>query len=95
MEIVWLRSAVKDLERLQQFIIQHNPRAAREIAVKVKGAVMHLVAHPELGRPVEDLPYFRDITIPFGAGGYLLRYRLVSEKIYIVSIRHVREDRFH
>lgn len=95
MNLVWLRSAVNDLERLQQFILEHNPRVSRNLAIKIKGSVGYLLDHPELGKPVTDLPEFRDLAIPFGSGGYMLRYRLHDEMIYIVSIRHYRENDFY
>ena len=95
MKMVWLRSAVKDLERLHEFVLEHNAKSARNLALKIKAAVDHLIDHPELGKPVKDLSNFRDLAILFGAGGYVLRYRLHAETIFIVSIRHYRENDFH
>lgn len=95
MKLVWLRSAYSDLKRLQEFVLEHNPHAARNLAIKIKGSVSYLIDHPELGKPATDLPEFRDLSIPFGAGGYILRYRLHEDMIYVVSIRHYRENDFH
>jgi plasmid stabilization system protein ParE len=93
-EIIWLRSAANDLERLQEFVMLHNPRAAQDMALKIIAVTTFLKTHPELGKPVNDLTDFRELTIPFGAGGYLLRYRYFRNIIYIVNIRHNRENRF-
>lgn len=94
MNVVWLKSAVADLTRLKQFIMEHNPKAAEHAARKIKNAVFRLSAHPQLGKPIDDLPQFRDLGIPFGAGGYVLRYRSHHQTIYVVHIRHYRENNF-
>lgn len=95
MEIRWLRSAVEDLKRLEAFMMSNNPSASAVMASKIKAAVTHLGLQPELGRPVDDPPGFRDWVILFGAGSYVLRYRIMTEAIYIVSIRHGREKGFN
>lgn len=94
MEVVWLKSALGDLERLYHFIKQHNPHAAKNAALKLKETVIQLKQQPYLGKPVEDLVEFRDLTIPFGSSGYVIRYRIFNEIIYIVYLRHYREDNF-
>lgn len=59
----------------------------------IKESAARLKIHPMLGVAVEDMP-FRDLIIPFGAGGYLLRYRIIMETqtVVIVGIRHAKED---
>lgn len=95
MEIVWLKSAVGDLERVQQFIMALNPAAASAVAAKIKSVLIHLTSQLELGKPVEDPPGYRDLNIPFGAGSYVIRYRCTSDTIYIVHLRHCRENKFN
>lgn len=95
MKLVWLRSAVNDLDRLREFVVKHNPKSAQNLSMKIKSSVNYLINHPELGKPANDLPDYRDLAIPFGAGGYVLRYRLHDEAIFVVSIRHYRESDFH
>jgi hypothetical protein len=49
---------------------------------------------PSIGKPVDNLPPYRDLLTRFGAGGYVLRYRVHVETIYIVHSRHYREADF-
>jgi len=51
--------------------------------------------HPLIGRPVIDidLPKLRDFFIPFGRGGYWVRYTVTDDEIIIVRIWSSREDR--
>jgi hypothetical protein len=44
-----------------------------------------------MGKPAEELSDYQDLVIPFGAAGYLLRYRIYQGAIYIVAIRHGKE----
>lgn len=94
MRVEWLPPAIDDLQRLRDFILPHNPAAARRAVMLIKGAVDLLTANPEIGKPVADLPGFYDIVIPFGAAGYVLRYRLRTDVIYMVALRHGREAGF-
>lgn len=93
-EIVWLDSAVDDMVRLREFIAKENPTAAKKAAEAIKSAAKLLMETPAIGKPVPDLSPYRDLLTRFGAGGYVIRYRLHAETIYIVHIRHYREIDF-
>lgn len=93
-EIVWLDSAVNDVVRLREFIAKENPTAAKKAAEAIKEAAQRLIEAPSIGKPVKDLPQYRDLLTRFGAGGYVVRYRVHAETVYIVHIRHYREADF-
>ncbi|MCE3238713.1 MAG: plasmid stabilization system [Gammaproteobacteria bacterium] len=94
MGIVWLNSAVEDIVRLREFIAKENRTAAQKAAEAIKIAVQRLIETPLMGKPVQNLPSFRDLLTRFGGGGYVLRYRIEAETIYIVHVRHYREADF-
>jgi plasmid stabilization system protein ParE len=51
--------------------------------------------HPEMGRPVEELPVeFREWVIGFGAGAYVAIYRFDGKEVVILAVRHGREAGF-
>lgn len=93
-QLVWLESAVNDLVRLRQFIAEKNPDAAQRAAAAIKEAIYRLQEYPAVGKPIADLIDYRDLFIRFGAGGYILRYRVHADTVYIVHIRHYREVDF-
>jgi toxin ParE1/3/4 len=93
-EIVWLDSAVNDLVRLRAFVATHNPKAAKKVAETLKKSVSLLEKLPFSGKPVMDLPDYRDVYARFGAGGFVIRYRVTEEQVYVVHIRHYRETNF-
>ena len=94
-ELIWLDSAVTDLMRLREFIAAHNPQAAKSAAETIKTAAKKLQNLPNIGKPAEDLPSYRDLKIRFGAAGYVMRYKIHQDNIYIVHIRHYRESGFN
>jgi plasmid stabilization system protein ParE len=93
-KLVWLDSAVDDVVRLRQFIIQENPDAAKRAAASIKEALQCLIEVPHIGKPVTDLTDYRDLLARFGAGGYVIRYRVYLDTIFIVHVRHYREIDF-
>ena len=94
MRVVWLDSAVDDLVRLRAFIAKHNPSAAKKAAQKIIETAKTLSDHPELGKPAKELEPYRDLNIKFGHRGYILRYRIFENVLYIVCLRHYQEADF-
>jgi len=94
-EIVWLPGASTDIQRLRNFIKSDNPRAAQRAAQRIIEGVSILQHNPQVGVPVENLSDYRDLTLPFGAGEYVIRYRLASaNSVVIVRVRHSKENIF-
>jgi len=93
-KLIWLDSAVNDVVRLREFIIKANPDAAKRAASAIKDAANCLIETPSIGKPVKELIEYRDLLTRFGAGGYVIRYRVYLDTIYIVHVRHYREVDF-
>lgn len=93
-KLIWSNVAIDNLVRLREFISNENPKAANRAAEAIKESVKRLTEIPTIGKPVKDLPLYRDLLIRFGAGGYVIRYRIHLNSIYIVNLRHYRESDF-
>ena len=88
-EIVWLPGASRDVARLRNFIKSENPRAAQRAAKRVIEGANILIDNPEAGVPVEGFIDYRELTLTFGAGEYIIWYRLESKrKVVIARFRH-------
>lgn len=83
--------AFDDLQRTQDFLIEHDPRSASAAIAVILDAFSVLERHPFVGRPVEgDL---RELVIAFGAAGYVALYRVRTrvDRVEILALRHQRE----
>jgi plasmid stabilization system protein ParE len=57
--------------------------------------VKALAKHPEIGRPIDELPpEFREWVIEFGSGAYLALYRYDGKEVVILAVRHGREAEY-
>ncbi|MDD5458996.1 MAG: type II toxin-antitoxin system RelE/ParE family toxin [Phycisphaerae bacterium] len=91
-KIVWSVAASRDIIRLRSFIEPHNQNAARRAAEAIKKAPSVLMEFPLIGKSVEGRQE-REISIPFGKRGYIMRYRLDANTVVILRIWHDLEER--
>jgi plasmid stabilization system protein ParE len=91
--IVWLPEAVKDVQRLFDFLKDKNPEAAARAAKTVQKGANTLGEFPEIGYPMNDGTERRELLLPFGAGAYILRYIIDGQTIVIIRVWHSREHR--
>lgn len=89
----WLPEARDDLARLHAFLAPHSSDAAARAIETLIAAAGSLLAFPEKGRPWQPDMAFRELSVRFGARGYVIRYRLFEEKIVIVRVWHALQDR--
>ena len=84
--------ALRDLARLRGFLQHKNPIASQKAAATIIQSVHILEQHPQIGRPVEGMkPGYRELIIGFGHYGYVALYRLDSDAVIVVAIRHQLE----
>ena len=83
--------ALADLERLFDFLADHDPKFARERMLSVRRAFELLADHPLLGRRAEDGR--RELILSRGKFGYVAKYRWVpaDDVVLILAARHQLE----
>ncbi len=91
-QVIYAPGAIRDLQRLREFLRPKNPVAAKRAAETIMKAVQVLGRQPQIGRPVEDmLENYREWPIDFGDSGYVARYRFDGEAVIILAVRHQKE----
>ncbi|MGS6585424.1 type II toxin-antitoxin system RelE/ParE family toxin (plasmid) [Vibrio alginolyticus] len=94
-QVIFAPAAIRDLERLREFLRPKNPAAAERAAKAIIQGVQALGELPRIGRPIEDMPEeFRDWLIDFGDSGYVARYRIDGDTVVVLAIRHQKEAGF-
>jgi len=88
----WSQSALLDVARLHAFLAPKSRDAAKRAVKAIRQGVKALGKHPEIGRPVEEMPLeFREWVIEFGSGAYVALYHYDGRQIVILAVRHGRE----
>ncbi|ULR47749.1 type II toxin-antitoxin system RelE/ParE family toxin [Rhizobium sp. K102] len=94
-QVIFSPAAIRDLERLREFLRPKNPSVARRAGETILKGVSLLAAHPHMGRLIEDLPeQYREWLIDFGESGYVARYRVDGDILTVLAVRHQKEAGF-
>jgi plasmid stabilization system protein ParE len=89
--ITYAPDAILDLERLRDFLAEHDPDAALAAAAAIVEAVLVLERHPLIGRPAEA--GLRELVISRGRTGYVALYDWLEpiDTVVVLALRHQRE----
>lgn len=83
--------AFDDLERLDAWLTARDPKAAIQAGDLLETAIYSLSSYPLRGRLVDET--LRELTVPFGRDGYVIRYRVIDKRVIISRIWHSLEHR--
>jgi plasmid stabilization system protein ParE len=90
--LIWSPAALLDVQRLYRFLAPKNIDAAKRAVTAMRQGVRVLGQQPGIGRPIDEMPdEFREWIIDFGDSGYVARYRLDSNVVTILTVRHQKE----
>jgi plasmid stabilization system protein ParE len=100
--VEFTRGAEEDLLRLYDFLLARAETLEEldvaDEALKVirQAALSHLSMTPYSYRKVGARSTLRELIIPFGTTGYILRFDIRSpELVLVIGARHQREEDFH
>jgi plasmid stabilization system protein ParE len=80
---------------MHAFLAPKSADAAKRAVKAIRQGVKLLGKHPEIGRPMDELPpEFREWVIEFGHGAYLALYRYDGKEVVILAVRHGHEAGF-
>ena len=88
----WSQAALRDVARLHDFLAPKSRDAAKRAVKTIRQGVKALGKHPQIGRPVDELPTeFREWVIEFGSGAYVALYHFNGKEVVILAVKHGRE----
>ena len=90
-KVIYSDNALDDIDRLYQFLYYKNPNAANRAVQVIRRKIDELTVFPYIGKKVKGSNVRRDLIIPFGKTGYIARYRIFSEELLILAIKHQLE----
>ena len=92
LSLSWTAAARLDLIRLRDFLESKNPNVAKRAAAIILKATDLILDNPTIAHCLEDRED-RELFVPFGKNGYILRYRIEEDNILLLRIWHSREAR--
>lgn len=94
--------ALADLDRLFDFLLdraetaEEAMRAFEAVEALRTAANSHLATTPYSFRKVGQRPTLRELIVPFGTTGYVLRFDIrTPELVLVIGARHQHEEDFH
>jgi addiction module RelE/StbE family toxin len=90
-QLTYTAGALRDIERLADFLIDADAAVAVEAVELIVEAVEVLANHPLVGRKAEK--GYRELIISWGPSGYiaLYSYERQQDTVLILAVRHQRE----
>jgi len=88
-KLIWTELAVEKLEELADYIALDKPLAALKWAETIQKSVIKLTKFPQLGHEVPEIERsdIREIINE----NYRIIYRIETERILILTIRHCKQ----
>lgn len=94
--LIWTPPALADVARLHRWLFPKDADAAKRAVAAIREGVKILAATPHIGRPAEEMdPEYRERLIAFGNSGYIVLYRLDSDTVALLAVRHQKENDYH
>jgi addiction module RelE/StbE family toxin len=84
-ELSWTPSALHDLTDAANYIAEDNPRAARDMARRVREAVEYLMEYPSLGR-TGRVRGTRELVV--SGTPFIIVYRVRFDSVQILRVLH-------
>jgi len=93
--LIYAEAALQDLERLADFLVEHDPATAEATVDLIARAISLLDENPLIGRPAEAP--LRELVISRGRTGYvaLYSYEAGHDVVLVLAIRQQREAGYH
>jgi len=81
----WTQPAATALDRIQDYIASENPKAAFEVAQRIRIAVSQLETYPKSGRTGRVRGTYELVIHDLR---FIVAYRITKENVQILSVYH-------
>ena len=89
MQIVWLKTALRNIDEIASYIAQDNPVAASQVVVSIYTQVRLLATQPALGRSGRVLGTRELVN---SNTHYLVPYRIKNNTVEILRVFHTSQQ---
>lgn len=89
MRVRWTRRALREQDQAFEWIVNANPRAAREVIERTYAATRLLADNPRMGRPGR-INGTRELVV--SRTPYIIVYRVARDDVEILAVIHQAQD---
>ena len=86
MKVVYTAAAQNDLREIGEWLAAHYPAVALQVERRIRDVVAHIARWPESAPPAAGREGVR--VVPLGHYPYKIFYRLTTDAVEILHIRH-------
>lgn len=100
-QVRYAPAANDDLQRLFDFLLQHDLTTARRALAAIRKSMELLESFPFTCRKAQagnlpDNPFLRELVISFGSSGYVALFEIENDTLVtVLAVRHQRESDYH
>ena len=91
MQLHWTQRAYTDLQRLHEFLAEHDLLAAAVAVDRLSAAPEALLLQPRQGQRLKS--YAPREVRRLLVGPYEMHYQIIRDQLYVLSLWHTRERR--
>ncbi|WP_107675223.1 type II toxin-antitoxin system RelE/ParE family toxin [Agrobacterium sp. LAD9] len=86
-----------DITRLYNFLLEKDFSTAEKAVDRIIATIEGLSEFPFVARKAQgENALLRELVIPFGSSGYIALIQIEdAETVFILAVRHQREDDYH
>ena len=88
MAVVWLPTALKNLQEIKNYIEAESPQSAKMVADQIKKTVFLLQENPHIGK-ASIVGGFREIQV--SKLHFVLPYKVIDNTIIIARVFHTKQ----
>jgi addiction module RelE/StbE family toxin len=85
MRVHWTAPALRDIEKIGEYVAQRSPAAAERLVSRIFGQIDTLIDHPHIGR-VGRVDGTRELVI--SGAPYIAAYRVQDDAVEIAAVLH-------
>jgi plasmid stabilization system protein ParE len=107
-QVRYTAAANDDLQRLFDFLLQHDLATARRALSAIRKSIELLENFPftcrkapmansaQLSETMNSNPFLRELVISFGVSGYVALFEIENDSLVtVLAVRHQRENDYH
>ena len=88
MEVVWLPTALKNLQEIKNYIEAESPQSAKMVATQIKKTISFIQENPHIGKSslVDGFREMQVSKLPF-----VIPYKVINNTIIIARVFHTKQ----